>query len=65
MTTFADLGIPFPLFEAPTSETSDYAGRFHLSVVPESEPSLFQIEHRICGNACLSRLRNRERPRCK
>jgi uncharacterized protein CbrC (UPF0167 family) len=26
MTTFADLGIPFPLFEAPTSETGDYVG---------------------------------------
>ena len=26
MPTFADLGIPFPLFEAPTDEASDYAG---------------------------------------
>ncbi len=26
MPTFADLGIPFPLFEAPMSEASDYAG---------------------------------------
>jgi uncharacterized protein CbrC (UPF0167 family) len=26
MATFADLGIPFPLFEAPTDEASDYAG---------------------------------------
>lgn len=26
MPTFADLGIPFPLFEAPTNEASDYAG---------------------------------------
>lgn len=26
MSTFADLGIPFPLFEAPTREASDYAG---------------------------------------
>lgn len=26
MPTFADLGIPFPLFEAPTEEASDYAG---------------------------------------
>ena len=26
MSTFADLGIPFPLFEAPTTEASDYAG---------------------------------------
>jgi uncharacterized protein CbrC (UPF0167 family) len=26
MTTFAELGIPFPLFEAPTSESSDYVG---------------------------------------
>ena len=26
MTTFADLGIPFPLFEAPTGEASDYRG---------------------------------------
>jgi uncharacterized protein CbrC (UPF0167 family) len=26
MATFADLGIPFPLFEAPTTEASDYAG---------------------------------------
>lgn len=26
MTTFAELGIPFPLFEAPTSEASDYVG---------------------------------------
>lgn len=25
--TFADLGIPFPLFEAPVRETSDYAGQ--------------------------------------
>jgi hypothetical protein len=26
MATFADLGIPFLLFEAPTDEPSDYAG---------------------------------------
>jgi len=26
MTTFADLGIPFPLFEAPTQEASEYVG---------------------------------------
>jgi hypothetical protein len=26
MTTFADLGIPFPLFEAPTKEAGDYIG---------------------------------------
>ena len=26
MATFADLGIPFPLFEAPTTEACDYAG---------------------------------------
>ncbi|QDV36899.1 hypothetical protein [Tautonia plasticadhaerens] len=26
MPTFADLGIPFPLFEAPTDDASDYAG---------------------------------------
>src|SRR4051794_40376538 len=26
MPTFTDLGIPFPLFEAPTTEASDYAG---------------------------------------
>jgi uncharacterized protein CbrC (UPF0167 family) len=26
MTTFAELGIPFPLFEAPTSEASNYVG---------------------------------------
>src|SRR5262249_55278095 len=26
MTTFAELGVPFPLFEAPTSEASDYVG---------------------------------------
>ena len=26
MATFADLGIPFPLFEAPIDESSDYAG---------------------------------------
>jgi uncharacterized protein CbrC (UPF0167 family) len=26
MATFADLGIPFPLFEAPTTEASEYAG---------------------------------------
>jgi uncharacterized protein CbrC (UPF0167 family) len=27
MATFADIGIPFPLFEAPTTEASDYAGQ--------------------------------------
>jgi uncharacterized protein CbrC (UPF0167 family) len=27
MTTFAELGVPFPLFEAPTSEASEYVGR--------------------------------------
>ena len=27
MATFSELGIPFPLFEAPTSEASDYAGQ--------------------------------------
>ena len=26
MATFAELGIPFPLFEAPTTEASDYVG---------------------------------------
>jgi hypothetical protein len=26
MPTFTDLGIPFPLFDAPTTEASDYAG---------------------------------------
>src|SRR5262245_9881541 len=27
MTTFADLGIPFPLFEAPTQEAAEYVGQ--------------------------------------
>jgi uncharacterized protein CbrC (UPF0167 family) len=27
MTTFADLGVPFPLFEAPTTEAGEYVGR--------------------------------------
>ena len=27
MTTFAELGVPFPLFEAPTSEASEYVQR--------------------------------------
>src|SRR5262245_13815645 len=27
MTTFAELGVPFPRFEAPTSEASEYVGR--------------------------------------
>jgi uncharacterized protein CbrC (UPF0167 family) len=40
MTTFARLGVPFPLFEAPTSEASDYVGL--------SSCRLCESRHRHC-----------------
>lgn len=43
MTTFADLGIPFPLFEAPVDEASEYAGPGHCFACGSEQPHCFDL----------------------
>lgn len=55
MTTFADLGIPFPLFEAPTSETSDYVGLATCHLCGGKDRHCFEVDDLIvpcpaCGD---------------
>src|SRR5262245_47501367 len=42
MTTFADLGIPFPLFEAPTSEASGAVGLSSCLLCEGRHPALLR-----------------------
>lgn len=44
MTTFAELGIPFPLFEAPASETSDYVGLSSCGLCGASSRHCFVLD---------------------
>jgi len=43
VTTFADLDIPFPLFEAPTHEASDYAGLATCRLCRRGERHCFEL----------------------
>lgn len=43
MEKFADLGVPFPLFEAPTSEASDYAGLASCRLCGERDRHCFEL----------------------
>ncbi len=43
MMTFAELGIPFPLFEAPTSEASHYVGLSTCSICGVKEQHTFHL----------------------
>ncbi len=43
MPSFADLGIPFPLFEAPTTEASDYAGLATCRVCGRAGQHCFEL----------------------
>ena len=43
MTTFADLGIPFPLFEAPIKTCADYVGRKNCCVSGQSQDHCFRL----------------------
>lgn len=43
MPTFADHGIPFPLFEAPTDEASDYAGLATCRLCGRGERHCFEL----------------------
>ena len=47
MPTFADLGIPFPLFEALTSEASDYAGTATCRLCGGRDRHCFEVNHLI------------------
>ena len=42
--TFADLGVPFPLFEAPVAATSDYAGIANCDLCGTSKQHAFRID---------------------
>ncbi|QDV34625.1 hypothetical protein [Tautonia plasticadhaerens] len=42
MPTFAELGTPFPLFEAPTDEASGYAGIATCRLCGEAERHCFE-----------------------
>ena len=41
--TFAELGIPFPLFEGPVSEAADYAGRADSSICGRRDVHCFEL----------------------
>jgi uncharacterized protein CbrC (UPF0167 family) len=43
MTTFATLGIPFPLFEAPVDEASEYIGAGHCFACAGEQPHCFEL----------------------
>lgn len=43
MPTFTDLGIPFPLFEAPTETCPDYVRRQHCCVSGQSKDNCFRL----------------------
>lgn len=43
MATFADLGIPFPLFEAPIETCPDYVGRQHCCVSGQNQEHCFRL----------------------
>ncbi|PQO36781.1 hypothetical protein C5Y96_06330 [Blastopirellula marina] len=45
MKTFAQLGIPFPLFEAPISETSDYLGISQCEICEQREQHCFRLNN--------------------
>lgn len=47
MSTFADLGIPFPLFEAPATEASDYAGIATCRLCGGRDQHCFEVDHLI------------------
>ena len=42
--TFADLGIPFPLFEAPTGDASEYVGLGTCSLCKKPNSHCFQLD---------------------
>jgi len=44
MVTFADLGIPFPLFEAPIATCPDYVGVQHCCVSRKSKDHCFRLD---------------------
>jgi hypothetical protein len=41
--TFHDLGIPFPLFEAPVTDATDYEGRGRCSLCHKEDAHCFQL----------------------
>src|SRR5260221_1939966 len=43
MTTFAVIGIPLPLFEAPLEEASEYAGAGHCFACASEQPHCFEL----------------------
>ncbi len=43
MTTFAALGIPFPLFEGPVDEAAEYAGAGHCFACAADQPHCFTL----------------------
>jgi uncharacterized protein CbrC (UPF0167 family) len=43
MTTFADLGIPFPLFDASVDEASEYLGAGHCFACAGEQPHCFEL----------------------
>jgi hypothetical protein len=43
MTTFAALGIPFPLFEAPIKEAAEYTGAGHCFACDSEQPHCFEL----------------------
>jgi len=47
--TFADLGIPFPLFEAPVIDASDYAGPAVCRLCRESDRHCFEVDDLIAA----------------
>lgn len=47
MATFAELGIPFPLFEAPTTEASTYEGLATCRLCVEKDRHCFEINDLI------------------
>ncbi|MEO6811656.1 MAG: CbrC family protein, partial [Isosphaeraceae bacterium] len=46
MTTFSDLGIPFPLFEAPTTEATDFTGLATCRLCGGRDRQCFELRSR-------------------
>lgn len=44
MATFADLGMPFPLFEAPIETCPDYVGRQYCCISGQSKNQCFRLD---------------------
>ena len=48
MPTFAELGIPFPLFEAPVKETFDYQGIASCEICGRADQHCFSVSQLAC-----------------